>query len=884
MAQPPNPPSPPSPPASPQQRVPVSIQEEMRTSYLDYAMSVIIGRAIPDVRDGLKPVHRRILYSAYEQGLLPTAGYRKSASIVGDVLAKYHPHGDAAVYDAMVRLAQNFSMRYPLIDGQGNYGSIDGDPAAAYRYTEARLTRLSVDLLSDLDKECVDFVPNFDDRLQEPVVTPARVPNLLVNGTNGIAVGMATNIPPHNLGEVIDATVHLMRHPEATIDDMIRYIPGPDFPTAGLIYGRSGIESAYRTGRGSIIMRARLNVEKSPGRGEREQIVVTEIPYQVNKARVAARIAELVRDKKLEGVGEVRDESDREGIRLVIELKKDVIPQVVINHLYRQTDLQTSYGVINLAITHGRPAILNLKETLEAFIAHRRDVVSRRTRYELRQAENQREIVEGLGVAITDVDLVVRTIRASADPEAARVALMALPLAGLEAFVRRAGRPESEIEEAKKRNPYTLSERQAKAILEMRLSRLTGLEHEKLAKEYAELCDAIAKYKAILASPALLDDVIVVELEEVRSKYADKRRTEIVESEADIQDEDLIQEEDMVVTISHAGYIKRTSPRDYRAQKRGGKGRIGMEAREEDWVTQLFVASTHAYVFFFSNKGKVYVKKVYEIPLAARTSKGRAIVNFIGIEEGEKIAAIVEIPKIEKGKYVVTLTTKGQIKKTELDEYENFREKGIIGVKVDEGDQLLYAALTDGTRDMMIATRTGQSIRFPEEQVRPMGRATHGVKGIDLAEGDDVVGIVVSEPSRPHVLAVCEQGYGKRTNIEEFRTQNRGGKGIILIDASERNGPVVGVKLVKDGDEVMLITDRGQTLRTPVDAIRETGRNAQGVKLMTLGEGERIVAVERLAEANDEVGGASMNPPPDGQSIPPSRTDGNDEPPPGDLN
>jgi DNA gyrase subunit A len=855
----------------------------MRTSYLDYAMSVIIGRAIPDVRDGLKPVHRRILYSAYEQGLLPTAGYRKSASIVGDVLAKYHPHGDAAVYDAMVRLAQTFSLRYPLIDGQGNYGSIDGDPAAAYRYTEARLTRLAVELLSDLDKDCVDFVSNFDDRLKEPVVTPARVPNLLVNGTNGIAVGMATNIPPHNLGEVIDATVHLMRHPDASIDDMIRFIPGPDFPTAGLIYGRAGIESAYRTGRGSIVMRARLSVEKSPGRGEKEQIVVTEIPYQVNKARVAARIAELVRDKKLEGVGEVRDESDREGIRLVIELKKDVIPQVVINHLYRQTDLQTSYGVINLAITHGRPAILNLKETLEAFIAHRRDVVGRRTRYELRQAENQREIVEGLGVAITDVDLVVRTIRASADPEAARVALMALPLAGLEAFVRRAGRPDSEIEEAKNHNPYTLSERQAKAILEMRLSRLTGLEHEKLAKEYAELCDAIAKFRAILASPALLDDVIVVELEEIRSKYADKRRTEIVESEADIQDEDLIQEEDMVVTISHAGYIKRTSPRDYRAQKRGGKGRIGMEAREEDWVTQLFVASTHAYVFFFSNKGKVYVKKVYEIPLAARTSKGRAIVNFIGIEEGEKIAAIVEIPKIEKGKYVVTLTTKGQIKKTELDEYENFREKGIIGVKVDEGDQLLYAALTDGTRDMLIATRTGQSIRFPEEQVRPMGRATHGVKGIDLAEGDDVVGIVVSEPSRPQLLAVCEQGYGKRTNIEEFRTQNRGGKGIILIDASERNGPVVGVKLVKDGDEVMLITDRGQTLRTPVDQIRETGRNAQGVKLMTLGEGERIVAVERLAEANDEVGGTSMNPPPDG-SMPPSSTGGGDEPPPGDLN
>jgi DNA gyrase subunit A len=875
---PPTPPGPPAPP--PNQKVPVSIQEEMRTSYLDYAMSVIIGRAIPDVRDGLKPVHRRILYSAYEQGLLPTAGYRKSATIVGDVLGKYHPHGDASVYDAMVRLAQDFSMRYPLIDGQGNYGSIDGDPPAAYRYTEARLTRIGAELLTDIEKECVDFVPNFDDRLQEPVVLPARVPNLLVNGTGGIAVGMATNIPPHNLGEVIDATIHLMRTPSASLDDLIRFIPGPDFPTAGVIYGRAGIEAAYRTGRGTILMRARMDVEKSPGRGEREQIVVTEIPYQVNKARVAARIAELVRDKKLEGVGEVRDESDREGIRLVIELKKDAIPQVVINHLYRQTDLQATFGVINLAIVQGRPEVLNLKETLDAFVAHRRDVVTRRTRYELRKAEEQREIVEGLGVAVQDVDRVVKTIRESADTDAARRALMALPLEGLEEFVRRAGRPESEIAEAKKRKPYNLSERQARAILEMRLSRLTGLEQEKLAKEYAELCDAIARYKAILASPKLLDDVIVMELEEIKTKYADKRRTEIVENEGEIQEEDLIAQEDMVVTISHAGYIKRTTPRDYRAQRRGGKGRIGMEAREEDWVTQLFVASTHAYVFFFSDKGKVYVKKVYEIPQAARTSKGRAIVNFIGMEPGEKVAAIVAVPAIEKGKFVVTLTKNGQIKKTELDEYGNFREKGIIGVKVDDGDQLLHADLTDGTQDLLIATKTGQSIRFPEDQVRPMGRPAYGVKGIDLGEGDEVVGMIVSDPARQHVLAVCANGYGKRTNLEEFRKQNRGGKGIILIDASERNGPVVGVKLVKEGDELMLITDRGQTLRTSVDEIRETGRNAQGVKIMTTAEGERIVALERLAESGAEglVGGPdSMLPPADGNG-------GGSMPPPSDLN
>jgi DNA gyrase subunit A len=882
---PPTPPSPPNPPpTAPNQRVPVSIQDEMRTSYLDYAMSVIIGRAIPDVRDGLKPVHRRILYSAYEQGLLPTAGYRKSATIVGDVLGKYHPHGDQSVYDAMVRLAQNFSMRYPLIDGQGNYGSIDGDPAAAYRYTEARLSKIAVELLADIDKECVDFASNFDDRLREPVVLPSRVPNLLVNGSGGIAVGMATNVPPHNLTEVVEAAVHLMRNPGATIDDIIRMVPGPDFPTAGLIHGRAGIEAAYRTGRGTIVMRARMNVEKSPGRGEKEQIVVTEIPYQVNKARVAARISELVREKKLEGVGEVRDESDREGIRLVVELKKDVIPQVVINHLYRQTDLQASFGVINLAIVQGRPEVLDLKQTLEAFIGHRRDVVTRRTRYELRKAEEQREIVEGLGIAVTDVDLVVKTIRESADPDIARRALLALPLAGLEAFVRRAGRPQSEIDEAKKKSPYHLTERQAKAILEMRLSRLTGLEQEKLAKEYGELCDAIAKYRAILASPKLLDDVIVMELEEVKAKYGDKRRTEIVANEAEIQEEDLIQEEDMVVTISHAGYIKRTSPKDYRAQKRGGKGRIGMEAREEDWVTQLFVASTHAYVFFFSDKGKVYVKKVYEIPLAARTSKGRAIVNFIGMESGEKIAAIAFVPRIEKGHFIVTLTKNGQIKKTEVDEYENFREKGIIGVKVDEGDQLLHATVTDGTNEVLIATKTGQSIRFPEDQVRPMGRATHGVKGIDLAEGDEVVGLLVSDPQRQHVLAVCTNGYGKRTNIEEFRKQNRGGKGIILIDASERNGPVVGIKLVKDGDEVMLITDRGQTIRTRVDEIRETGRNAQGVKLMTLGEGERIVALERLAEAEgpyDGGTGESMPPPPNGDG---EGGGGSIPPPPNDLN
>ena len=873
---PPVPPAPPTPPTPPtfQQKVPVSIQTEMRTSYLDYAMSVIIGRAIPDVRDWLKPVHRRILYSLYDQGIGPTVAHKKSAKAVGDVLANYHPHGDASVYDAMVRLAQPFSMRYPLIDGQGNFGSIDGDPPAAYRYTEARLARIATELLADIEKECVDFGPNFDDSRQEPLVLPTRVPNLLVNGSGGIAVGMATNVPPHNLGEILDATIHLIKNPDATIDDLMRFVPGPDFPTAGLIYGRTGIEQYQRTGRGSVIMRARILVEKSPGRGDREQLVVTEMPYQVNKARTHAKLGELIREKRIEGISEVRDESDRDGIRLVIELKKDVMPQVVTNQLYRLTDLQTSFGVINLAIDHGRPAILNLRETLAAFVEHRRDVVTRRSRFELRQAEAQREIIEGLGVAVTDVDLVVRTIRAAADPDEAKVALMRLPLQGLEAFVRRAGRPEHEIDEAKKKNPYLLSERQAKAILEMRLSRLTGLEQEKLAKDYSELSETIARLRALLADEKILFGVITMELEEIREKYADKRRTEILLNEADISDEDLIQEEDMIVTVSHAGYIKRTSPQSYRSQKRGGRGKIGMEAREEDWITQLFVASTHAYVFFFSDKGKVYVKKVYEVPLAPRTAKGRAIVNFVGMEPGEKVAAIVEVPKIEKGKFVLTLTKRGQIKKTELDEYENFREKGIIGVKVEENDQLLSAVMTDGTREIVIATKMGQSIRFPEEQVRPMGRATMGVKAIDVADDDQVVGMVVTEDERHHVLAVCERGYGKRTILEEFRVQNRGGKGIILIDASDRNGPVVDLRLVKAGDEVMLITDRGQTLRTAVDEIRETGRNAQGVKLMTLDPEERIVALERLAESPVDTDDEGTT-----DSVAPGSTDGSMPPP-----
>jgi len=840
-----------SPPADSPGTKPVSLQDEMRSSYLDYAMSVIIGRAIPDARDGLKPVHRRILFAMHELKLSANQPYKKCAKVVGEVLGKYHPHGDASVYDALVRMAQDFSLRHMLIDGQGNFGSIDGDPPAAYRYTECRLARISAEMLADLEKDTVDFIPNFDESEQEPVVLPARFPNLLVNGAGGIAVGMATNIPPHNLGEIIDATVALAKDENLPIDELLRIVPGPDFPTGGTIYGRSGIEQAYRTGRGSIVIRAKSHVEKVGGKGDREQIVVTELPYQVNKARLHTKIAELVRDKRVEGIAEVRDESDREGMRFVIELKKDVFPQVVLNQLFRLTDLQTTFGVNNLSIVNGRPEVLDLKSTLRVFIDHRREVVTRRCRFELRQAEAEREIVEGLGMAITEVDLVISTIRKAPNPDVAKVELMKLPLEGLEEFVRRAGRPEEEIERASKRRPYLLSERQAKAILDMRLARLTGLEREKLAKDYGDLCEKIAKLSAILADPKLLDGVIIQELEDVKAKYAEPRRTDIVPTEAEINIEDLIQEEDMVVTISHAGYIKRTPVSEYRAQRRGGRGKIGMEARDEDFVNQLFIASTHSFVFFFNDSGKVYVKKVYEIPAAARNAKGRAIVNFIGMEPGEKIAAITPVAEMREGLFIVTLTRKGQIKKTEVTEYENYREKGIIGVRIEEGDQLLGATVTDGAQEILVATKKGMSIRFDEKQVRPMGRATMGVKAIELEEGDEVVGLGVTSDPHQRVLAICEKGYGKRTPLEEFRSQNRGGKGIILIDASERNGPVVGIALVGPEDEVMLVTDRGQTLRTRVSEIRETGRNAQGVRVMTIGDGERVVAFERLAESEE---------------------------------
>ncbi len=868
--------SPPAPPPGGSSRVPVSIEEELRTSYLDYSMSVIIGRAIPDVRDGLKPVHRRVLYSMQEQGIRQNGPHRKSARVVGDVLGKYHPHGDQSVYDALARLAQPWSMRYPLIDGQGNFGSVDGDPPAAMRYTEARLSRLSAELVADIDKDTVDFVPNFDDSEQEPAVLPCKFPNLLVNGTNGIAVGMATNIPPHNLGEVIDATVHLIRNPECQVFDLMKFIPGPDFPTGGFIYGVEGIRQAYLTGRGRVLMRAKTEIKKL-GKGDREQIVVTEIPYQVNKSTLVAKIAELIREKRIEGVSNVEDHSDRNGISVAIELRKDAMPQVVLNQLYKMTELQTTFGVINLVIVGGRPRVLDLKETLAEFVHHRREVVTRRTRFELRQAEAQIEIVEGLGMALTELDVVIQTIRAAKDRDIAREGLMKLRLRGLEQFVARAGRPQEEIDAARAKPEYTLSERQANAILDMRLARLTGLEREKLEAEYNELANEITRLKAILASEKLLLDVIVGELEGIKAAYADARRTEIVPDEAEINLEDLIAEEDMVVTISHGGYVKRTPVATYRAQKRGGKGKLGMEARDEDWVTQLFVASTHAYVFFFSDRGKVYVKKVYEVPLAARNAKGRAIVNFVGMETGEKVAAIVEVPKIEEGKFIVTLTRGGTIKKTEVTEYENFREKGIIGVKIEDDDQLLYAALTDGSRQIMIGTKDGMSIRFPEEQVRSMGRGSIGVKGIELREGDQVVGLAITEEGSEQVLAITERGYGKRTHIEQFREQKRGGVGVALIDTGERNGPCIGLRLVNEQHEIMLITDKGQTIRTRVSEVKETkDRGAMGVKVMTLEDAERVVAFERVADSSEEIAGGS-EPPTEGSEPP---TEGSEPPEP----
>lgn len=798
-------------------KIPVNIEEEMKVSYLDYAMSVIIGRALPEVRDGLKPVQRRILYAMFREGLLPGKKYSKCAGVVGEVLKKYHPHGDTAVYDALVRLAQDFNMRYPLVDGQGNFGSIDGDPPAAYRYTEARLAEIAEELLADIDKETVDFIPNFDETTEEPKVLPSRIPNLIINGSSGIAVGMTTNIPPHNLGEVIDALVHLLENPDATVNELMNFIKGPDFPTGGVIHGTTGIMEAYEHGRGLIKIRAKARVEKEYRGGE--NIIISELPYQVNKARLIEKIAELVRDKKVEGISEIRDESDRDGIRIVLELKRGEMAEVILNNLYKHTQMESTFGVIMLALVGGQPHVLNLKRLLSYFLQHRRDVVIRRTRYELRKAEERAHILEGLKIALDHLDEIISLIRASKSPAEAKEEMMAR---------------------------FPLTEIQAQAILDMKLQRLTGLEREKIINEYRETLKEIERLRSILGSDALVSKIIKDELIEIKSKYADDRKTEITEETKEITIEDLISEEDMVITLSHHGYIKRNPLSAYRSQRRGGKGLTGMETKEEDYVEQLFIGSTHDYMLFFSNLGRLYWLKTYQIPEAGRTAKGKALVNLLTLSEGERITTALPIRDFKEG-YLVMFTKKGMVKKTPLEEYSNPRGKGIIAINLDEGDELIAVRKTNGQNDFIIGTREGLSIRFNEEDVRPMGRTARGVIGIRLQEGDEVVSAEVIETNTT-LLTVTEKGLGKRSALNEYPVQGRGGKGVISIKVTQKGGKAVGLIQVRDEDEVVMITNSGKLIRTVAGNISIHGRNTQGVRLMDVEPDDRVVSVGRVAE------------------------------------
>jgi DNA gyrase subunit A len=804
-------------------KIPVNIEEEMKRSYLDYAMSVIIGRALPDARDGLKPVHRRILFSMHEIGLVPGRPFKKSATVVGDVLGKYHPHGDTAVYDALVRMAQDFSMRYPLVDGQGNFGSVDGDSPAAYRYTEARLTRIATEMLADIDKDTVDFIPNYDESREEPTVLPTRYPNLLVNGSGGIAVGMATNIPPHNLSEVIEATIYLIQNPNAKLKTLMNLVPGPDFPTGGFIYGREGILNAYKSGRGMVIMRARASIDRVGRSGERMAIVVTEIPYQVNKAKLLERIAELINDKKIEGVSDLRDESDREGMRIVIELKRDAIPDIVLNNLYKLTPMQQSFGVINLAIVNGQPRELNLVDTLNIFFEHRRDVVIRRSRYELRKAEARAHILEGLKKALDNLDAVITLIRKSKSAPEARDALM---------------------------ERFKFSELQARAILEMQLQKLTGLERQKLIDEYKEVIQRIAELEEILSNESVLRNLIIKELREVQKEYGDKRRTEIIESGAELTLEDLIADEDMAITVTHSGYIKRTPASVYRAQRRGGTGRKGATTKTDDVVDHLFVASAHSYVMIFTSNGQVYRIKVHEIPDAAAAGRGKAIVNLVNIPHGEKFAGIVPVREFEEGKYVVMATRKGIIKKTELSDFANIRAGGIIAMGIEEGDELIAAEITDGEKKIFLATHEGMAICFDESDVRPMGRPAYGVKGITLGKSDYVIS-VAAVTDDTEMLSISEHGYGKRTKLEEYRFQSRGGKGVINMKTSDRNGLVVAVLPVSDESQIMIITNQGKLIRMETKGIRVSGRSTQGVKLIDASNGDLVSSASLIERQQD---------------------------------
>jgi len=799
------------------------ITEELRRSYLDYAMSVIVGRALPDVRDGLKPVHRRVLYAMYELKNDYNKPYKKSARVVGDVIGKYHPHGDAAVYDTIVRMAQDFAMRYPLIDGQGNFGSIDGDSPAAMRYTEVRLTKLAHELMADIEKETVDFVPNYDNSLKEPTVLPTKVPNLIINGSSGIAVGMATNIPPHNLSEVVDALIALIHDPNLDISKLMKYIPGPDFPTGAYVCGKSGIRKAYETGRGIIKMRARATIERQAK--SKAQIIITEIPYQVNKAKLVEHIALLVRQKKVEGISEVRDESDREGLRVVIDLKKDSLAEVVLNYLYKHTQLESTFGIIFLAIVHGKPELLNLKSLLLHFLEHRKVVVIRRTTYDLKKAEERAHILEGLKIALDNLDEIVALIRASKNPKEAK-----------EALIER----------------FSLSAIQAQAILDMKLQRLTGLEREKIIQEYEQVLEDIKYYREILSSEALVYEIIEKELLSLKKEFGDERRTQIIGEPKEIRVEDLIAEEDMVVTLSHKGYIKRNPLSLYRSQKRGGKGVSGLDTKIEDFIAKLFVASTHDYVLCFSNRGKLYWLKVHEIPQASRTSRGKALVNLLPLdrENGERIAAVIPVRDFNSGRYVLMATKKGLVKKTELKAFAHPRPSGIIAAQVQEADELIAATITQGDVDIFLATRNGYSIRFPETEIRPMGRTAMGVRGIRLDDKNDdrVVSMEALYEQDGTILTVTENGYGKRTSIDEYRVQGRGGKGVINIKVTEKVGKVVGSLLVSDTDEVMLVGSRGNIIRTGVKDVRVIGRSTQGVKLIQLSPGERVVAIAKLAE------------------------------------
>ncbi|MDY2600300.1 MAG: DNA gyrase subunit A [Eubacteriales bacterium] len=802
---------------------PRDIEEELKTSFISYAMSVITSRALPDVRDGLKPVHRRILYSMVELGVTPDKPYRKSARIVGDVLGKYHPHGDSAVYDAMVRLAQPFNTRYMLVEGQGNFGSVDGDGAAAMRYTEARLSKLSMEMVRDLDKETVDFYPNFDETLMQPDVLPSRFPNLLVNGSAGIAVGMATNIPPHNLGEVVDAVVCMLDNPECTVDDLMQYIKGPDFPTGGVILGKRGIYDAYHEGRGKIITRAKSEIEEM--HNGRQRIVVTEIPYQVNKARLIEKIAELVHDKRLEGISDIRDESDRSGMRIVIELKRDVNANVVLNYLYRHTQMQETFGAIMIALVDGTPKVLSLRQIIHHYIEHQESVITRRTQYDLDKALARSHILEGLLIALDNIDEVIALIRASADGNVARNGLM---------------------------ERFGLTEKQAQAILDMRLQRLTGLERERLEAEYAELEKQIAYYQAVLADEQLVRGIVKDEILEIKRKYADERRTEISALEGEIDMLDLVQEEDMVITMTHFGYVKRVSMSAYRAQKRGGKGVSAATTREEDYVEQMFVTSTHDQIMFFTNRGRVYQMWCYEIPEAGRAAKGTAIVNLLQLDGGEKVTAMVDVPEEKlQGSYLIMATRQGTIKRTELSEFVNLRKSGLIAIVLREDDDLIGVALTDGRREVLLGTRDGMSIRFAETDLRPIGRNAVGVRGIELAEGDQVVAMSIVEEDTD-VLAITENGYGKRTAIEEYRLQSRAGKGIKAMNLTDKTGGLAGQLLVRSDEDILIITDDGTIIRTPVDSVPLHGRATQGVRLMRVAEGSRIMSIERAEQEPEE--------------------------------